>query len=55
MSVYIGGDKATGIRICELTNTANTCQWFDALAVIEYEKKIVGSDAGARATIENIP
>ena len=55
MIIYAGGDKDKGVRICEFESSLKTCQWMDALAVIEYTKKNSGSDADARATIEHIP
>ena len=41
--------------MCEFSATEKTCQWMDALAVIEYTKKSSGTNDDARATIEHIP
>ena len=41
--------------MCEFSDTLLTCQWMDALAVIEYTKKSSGTNDDARATIEHIP
>ena len=53
--VYAGGNKDSGVQMCEFSDTLLTCQWMDALAVIEYNKKASGTNDDARATIEHIP
>lgn len=55
MIIYAGGDKDKGVRICEFSNSLKTCKWFDALAVIEYKKKVNSAANDGRAIIEHIP
>lgn len=53
--IYAGGDKAKGVRICELESSLKTCKWFDALAVIYYKKKANSDPNDGKAIIEHIP
>ena len=54
--VYLGGDSATGVKICTVTTSKATCEWYDALAVITYTKSgFLGPDPANTVVLKHVP